>query len=258
MGTNCEPVGCKKTNRIYGVSRDPNTQEYVIVTEFYEEGNLRQVLSRNYETLTWRIASNMLFNINRSLFNMHNRGYYHKDVHSGNILNTRSGVLGYISVVSDFGASCPASSPSSENKCLYGVLPFVAPELFTDGEYNQAADIYGFGMIMYELISGKAPFCERQYDSGLTMAILQGERPTIPEYAPNKYVDVMRRCWDSNPSNRPTTIELSNEFYKWVKDPENMGFDKQKETQWKAQLACLAQNPQQLTTNVLTSRILNF
>ncbi|PKC72954.1 hypothetical protein RhiirA1_451745 [Rhizophagus irregularis] len=44
------------------------------------------------------------------------------------------------------------------------ILPFVAPEVLRGGEFTKAADIYGFGMFMLEIISGGAPFADRDYD----------------------------------------------------------------------------------------------
>jgi serine/threonine protein kinase len=52
----------------------------------------------------------------------------------------------------------------SANKAICGVLPFVAPEVLLGKEYTEAANIYGFGMIMSEVISGKPPFVDMDYD----------------------------------------------------------------------------------------------
>ena len=56
-------------------------------------------------------------------------------------------------VISDFGLCCPTDQ-NSVDKTLYGVLPFVAPEILRGEEFTKAADIYGFGMLMSEVISG--------------------------------------------------------------------------------------------------------
>ncbi|CAB4415350.1 unnamed protein product [Rhizophagus irregularis] len=120
---------------------------------------------------------------------------------------------GIHSVTSDFGLCCPADQ-SSVDKTLYGILPFVAPEVLRGGEFTKAADIYGFGM--------------------LTLDICKGERPIIPEYTPEPYAALMKRCWDSIPTNRPTTFELGYEIIQLDEKLEiEEEFSKEREDRWK-------------------------
>src|SRR5581483_758217 len=100
---------------------------------------------------------------------IHRTNYHHRDFHSGNILND---ILdNYIKpYISDFGLCCPADQ-SSVDKTLYGVLPFVAPEVLRGEEFTTAADIYGFGMLMSEVISGEVPFSDRDFDLHLAVDV---------------------------------------------------------------------------------------
>ncbi|PKC01950.1 hypothetical protein RhiirA5_425930 [Rhizophagus irregularis] len=70
-------------------------------------------------------------------------------------------------------------------------------EVLLDKEYTEAADIYGFGMIMPEVISGKPPFV----DMDLALAICFGQRLQIPENTPELYAVLMKRCWDPVPTS---------------------------------------------------------
>ena len=54
-----------------------------------------------------------------------------------------------------------------EEKTLYGVIPFVAPEVLRSEKFTSAADIYGFGMIIWEILAGEPPFIDREYDQSL-------------------------------------------------------------------------------------------
>src|SRR5436190_16879382 len=155
---------------------------------------------------------NMLMGISSGLNEIHRNNYYHKDLHSGNILIISANYI--IPVISDFGLCCPADQ-NSVDKTLYGVLPFVAPEILCGEEFTKAADIYGFGMLMSEVISGETPFDDRDFDLNLALDVCDGMRPQIPEYAPEPYVTLMKRCWDPIPTNRPTADKLWNQFIGW-------------------------------------------
>src|SRR5581483_1024950 len=133
---------------------------------------------------------------------------------SGNILNDISNNNYIDSTISDFGLCCPADL-SSVDKTLYGVLPFVAPEVLRGEKFTKAADIYGFGMLMFEVISGEVPFADRDFNLHLALDVCHGLRPQIPEYAPEPYITLMKQCWDSIPTNRPTAGKLYNHFYDW-------------------------------------------
>ena len=78
-------------NQIYGVTRDPLTHEYAIVTQFQDGGNLRRLISENHTELTWEKGIMMLRLIIIGLCIIHQKNYHHKDFHSGNILNSITG-----------------------------------------------------------------------------------------------------------------------------------------------------------------------
>ncbi|RGB22601.1 kinase-like domain-containing protein [Rhizophagus diaphanus] len=85
----------------------------------------------------------------------------------------------------------------------------MAPECLRNESYTQATDIYSFGMIMYFKATGKQPFNNRAHDYDLTLEICEGIRPEINEReVPKCYIELMKRCWKSNPDNRPNAIEI--------------------------------------------------
>src|ERR1043165_1243921 len=92
---------------------------------------------------------------------------------------------------------------------IYGVMPYVAPEILRGNPYTQAADIYSFGIIMYFVAIGKQPFADCAHDEILALNICNGIRPEINEpEAPKCYIDLMKKCWDNNPDNRPNATEI--------------------------------------------------
>ncbi|EXX60790.1 uncharacterized protein OCT59_006999 [Rhizophagus irregularis] len=258
-------------NLIYGVTRDPQNGEFAIVIEFQNDGNIRELVKKSHSILNWKLIVFILIGISNGLCAVHSKNYHHRDFHSGNILNSTYGGRIY-SVISDFGLCCPANQ-NSVDKTLYGVLPFVAPEVLRGGEFTKAADIYGFGMLMSELISGEAPFIDRDYDLHLALDICKGERPPIPEYTPEPYAALMKRCWDPIPTNRPSVYELGEKIAIWcdiihelshsrvaMKQEIEKEFSREREDRWKARLAELATKPFSLkkSQNMLTSKQLDY
>ncbi|RGB25212.1 kinase-like domain-containing protein [Rhizophagus diaphanus] len=99
------------------------------------------------------------------------------DFHSGNIL-----LCSIAFFISDFGMCQPANAMLG--KGVYGVLPYMAPEIIRGYLYTKAADIYSFGTIMNEFLSEEIPFNDIPHDHILAVKICKGLRPKISEDIP--------------------------------------------------------------------------
>ena len=117
-------------------------------------------------------------------------------------------------VIADLGISKSAIDDGDNSDEIYGIIPYVAPEIFEGQKYTKASDIYSFGMIAWELMTGRKPFWDRNHDTDLIIEICDGLRPPIVTNAPEDYVELMQKCWHSNPNKRPTAIELVNKINK--------------------------------------------
>ncbi|POG73412.1 kinase-like domain-containing protein, partial [Rhizophagus irregularis DAOM 181602=DAOM 197198] len=93
----------------------------------------------------------------------------------------------------------------------------MAPEILRRNPYTPESDIYSFSMIMWEFTSGIPPFNHESHDHDLILSICKGERPEIIKNTPKCYIDLMKKCWDSDPSNRPTITMLENIISEWIK-----------------------------------------
>src|SRR6185436_15118274 len=100
------------------------------------------------------------------------------DFHCGNILCYGSTPEYLNSLITDLGLCKPANVKPSQSgsKKIYGVLPYIAPEVLRGGEYTQASDIYGFGIIAYEVCTGLPPYHDIAHDEFLAGKICQGLR----------------------------------------------------------------------------------
>src|SRR6266545_2532376 len=78
--------------------------------------------------------------------------------------------------------------------------------------YTKKSDFYSFGMIMWELTTGKKSFHDRPHDQYLILDILRRERPQITDDTPKFYAELMKRCWNHDPEDRPTAEEILDCF----------------------------------------------
>ncbi|EXX53191.1 Pkh1p [Rhizophagus irregularis DAOM 197198w] len=196
--------------RFYGITKDPETEEFMMILDVAQYGNLRSFLSSNFNKILWKDKINYLFWIISNLDDLHGLGYSHKDFHSGNILRFDL----YTTYISDFGLSGPLNKQKSDDK-ICGVLPYIAPEVLNKEPYSLSSDIYSFGVIMAELSSGKPPFSERKHDISLALEICNGLRPEFGKGTPEIYKKLAYKCMNANSNQRQTAKELYNIIAFW-------------------------------------------
>src|SRR5947208_17044406 len=90
---------------------------------------------------------------------------------------------------------------------IFGVIPYLAPEVLSYKPYTKESDIYSFGMLMWEYTTGKKPFYNVPHDHHLICDIINRLRPEITDDTPKFYADLMNRCWDPDPRRRTTAKE---------------------------------------------------
>ncbi|RIA90275.1 kinase-like domain-containing protein, partial [Glomus cerebriforme] len=131
------------------------TNDFMMVMKYAENGNLRQTLNKDFNTMRWKEKLDIISDIAEGLSDIHKEGLTHRDFHSGNILNTfHTGKTNYN--ITDLGLCKPANE--KHDKKVYGVLPYVAPEVLRGKKYTQESDVYSLGIIIYEVFNGLPPY----------------------------------------------------------------------------------------------------
>ncbi|EXX68308.1 Tpk1p [Rhizophagus irregularis DAOM 197198w] len=195
----------------FGITQDPNNKEYMMVIEYCDDGNLRNYLNRSKNYINYNLKIYQLQQIARGLLDIHNAEKVHKDFHSGNILISKR-----FSYISDLGMCQPTNIKQTvKEEGIYGVLPYMAPEVLRGQQYTKAADIYSFGIIMNEFLSEEIPFNDIPHDEFLAIKICKGLRPTISKDIPKLLADLIIKCWDPEIKNRPITKELYQLLTRW-------------------------------------------
>ena len=119
-------------------------------------------------------------------------------------------------LVADFGSACllatPAGMPDEGEE--RGTPSFMAPELLLPTKFglekmapSKEADVYAFGVTMYQVLTGKRPFRPVR-KAGIIRAVISGERPTKPENAEeigmtDSLWNLLRDCWKEDRKTRP-------------------------------------------------------
>ena len=189
----------------------------MMVLEYATSGSLRNYLDENYKNLSWQNKILNLLDIATGLKIIHKNGLIHRDLHIGNILK-----FDIRTSITDMGLCKPVDSETSKPN-IYGVLSYIAPEILRGQKYTEAADIYSFGIIMYEVISGLPPYYDVNHNKNLAIEICRGLRPKFKIKVPQLILHLIKRCLDTNPSNRPTAEEIGKVLFKWH---SNLTFNK--------------------------------
>jgi len=189
-------------NKYYGITQNPITEDFIIIMKYYKLGSLKDYITKNFYNIKWNEKLRMLNHIIRGLDHLHNQKIIHRDFHSGNILYENE----FDIVISDLGIS--KSSMDIDDNEIYGVISYIAPEILQRKGYTIASDIYSFGMIMWELITGRMPFWDQNNDIELVVKICKNFRPPIIKNAPKGYIELMQKCWDDDPSKRPAAFNI--------------------------------------------------
>src|SRR5207248_1587799 len=178
-----------------------NDGNYAMVLVYVEGGNLRDYLQNNHLKLTLKNRTAILRGLCESLYRIHEKDFIHCDLHSGNMLIEAGRCF-----ITDLGLCGPVDDESSGK--IYGIIPYIAPEILQGGKNTKQSDVYSVGMLMWEIFAGHPPFDDKAHDADLTFQICEGLRPQILPGIPDDYAQMMQKCWDVDPSKRPTIREV--------------------------------------------------
>jgi serine/threonine protein kinase len=118
-------------------------------------------------------------------------------------------------LIGDLGLSQPINDTSKNNE-IYGVIPYIAPEIFKGAKFSKASDIYSMGMIMWELTTGCRPFTNVEHNTDFIYEIIDGKRPNITNDTPEDFANLMKKCWNSDPKKRPSAKKICEILNFWL------------------------------------------
>ncbi|RHZ73032.1 hypothetical protein Glove_233g21 [Diversispora epigaea] len=200
----------------YGISKNPSTQNYIFVMDLFD-GDLHNFLAKKFWDLKWQLKIDILSSVTSFLDYLHEKNLFHRNLHSGNILMNYDYEVYISDLRIDFGLHKLEDdlilNSNNKNNEIYGLIPYIPPEVLRGNEFTREGDIYSFGGIMYEIVTAQRPFADQAHDTYLIIDICNGVRPKVPDFMlnwiPEWYLDLMYQCWSDDPSKRPTANELT-------------------------------------------------
>ncbi|KAF2077940.1 hypothetical protein CYY_000741 [Polysphondylium violaceum] len=111
--------------------------------------------------------------------------------------------------VTDFGFSQIKEGEEFQDKAAKGTPLWMAPEVMMGNPYNEKADVYSFGIILWEILTKEPPYAHhKDYDIFFNAVCNERERPPIPIDTLPSLRHLIQTCWDHNPQNRPSFSEI--------------------------------------------------
>lgn len=177
-----------------------------LVMDLIDGPDLHRYLREN-GPLTPVAAALLTAQIADALAASHADGVVHRDLKPANVLlDERDGRM--TPMLTDFGIARLADSPGlTRTHEFVGTPAYVAPESAEGRPQTSAVDVYGAGILLYELVTGRPPFA-----GGTALEVLHrhlSEEPRRPTTVPEPLWTVMERCLRKDPDQRPSAENLA-------------------------------------------------
>lgn len=197
-----------------------NAPYLYLITEYCSQGSLYDVLhgtKTGKKSLTLKSQKcAALIDAALGIKYLHGKGIVHRDIKTHNLLVDRTGTV----KVADFGTSTTlgfnfrASGAENSMKTMVGTPEYVAPEVvMPKGHgYSYKADVYSFGIVAWEVWTGKQPYHDLALIDIIFGVTTNGLRPPIEEIDDPKLASLIEHCWDQEPDQRPSFEEILSQL----------------------------------------------
>lgn len=179
---------------------------YCILTEYLSQGSLRAYLHKlEHNALPLHKLIPIAIEIARGMEYIHSQGIIHRDLKPENILIDED----FHMKIADFGIACEEvyCDPFADDP---GTYRWMAPEMIKHKSYGRKVDVYSFGLMLWEMVSGSIPYEDMTPIQAAFAVVNKNLRPTFPTDCPSAMRALIEQCWSIQPDKRP-------EFWQVVK-----------------------------------------
>ncbi|KAL2489363.1 putative serine/threonine-protein kinase HT1-like [Forsythia ovata] len=177
-----------------------------IVTEYMPGGSLYEYLHKNHVILKLSQLLKFAIDVCKGMEYLHQKNVIHRDLKTANLLMDAHGVV----KVADFGVA-RFQNNGGVMTAETGTYRWMAPEVINHEAYDQKADVFSFAIVLWELVTAKVPY-DTMTPLQAALGVRQGLRPELPQNCHPKLLDLMQKCWEAVPDNRPTFTEIRVEL----------------------------------------------
>lgn len=181
--------------QIYGIaSREGRRGLWM---EFIEGRTLSELIATQ-GGLSWRETGALGIDLCSGLAAVHAEGLVHRDIKSANVMREAGGRV----VLMDFGTGKDTTAAALDMPC--GTPLYMAPEVLSGGGATAKSDVYGVGVVLFELLTGRCPVVVDSFEA-LRRAHADGERDSLAQLRPEipaQFVSVVERATALDPNDR--------------------------------------------------------
>ncbi|CAI5466113.1 unnamed protein product [Closterium sp. Yama58-4] len=174
-----------------------------IVTEFMVGGSVYDYLHKHRGSMKLPMVLRVGMDVAKGMDFLHKNNIIHRDLKAANLLMDENDVV----KVADFGVA-RVKANSGVMTAETGTYRWMAPEVIEHRAYDHKADIFSFGITMWEMLTGKLPYPDLTPLQAAVSVVQRGLRPPIPKGTHPRLADLFERCWATNPVDRPEFSEI--------------------------------------------------
>lgn len=149
---------------------------------------------------------------------LHSHNIVHGDLSGGNVMLTSCSINphGFQAKLGDFGLSRTANASARVAGNVYGTITHMAPEVMIEAEIGPAADVYSFGVLLWEMLTSSRAWAGLRHAHIIYMVGIQQRTLAIPEDLHPVMESLLRQCLKSQPQERPTFKEIAGRLSDFV------------------------------------------
>jgi serine/threonine protein kinase len=186
---------------------------FFIVSEYLPKGDLEKMLRDPNVHLSLYTRMKMARDAALGMNWLHcsNPQFIHRDLKSSNLLVDENGRV----KVCDFGLSQikQVGKNLRDRDTAKGTPLWMAPEVMQFKEFNEKADVYSFGIVLWEILTRKEPFAHHNDFEVFRRAVcVENERPEIPPDTEPSLRQLIESCWVADPNRRPSFKQIIDQL----------------------------------------------